>query len=198
MRAWLPYVVSLSFALAACGDSEGTGASSQTGGGGQAQGGQAEGGGGGTFEGGAPAGGSSGEGGSGGGFIPMTCNELESVAALVTETANAGAPPAMTGGAITAGTYELTAVTIYNTDTPGPSSYRETLVFTATDLDSINVTNEGLPTRGSATYTTSAEDLILAFDCPQEFDLTQTYSSDGITLSLVGSNPNRVLTYQLQ
>ncbi|MBK6519889.1 MAG: hypothetical protein IPG04_38605 [Polyangiaceae bacterium] len=71
-------------------------------------------------------------------------------------------------------------------------------MFTATDLDSINVTNEGLPTRGSATYTTNAEDLILAFDCPQEFDLTQTYSSDGITLSLVGSNPNRVLTYQLQ
>ncbi|MBK6519888.1 MAG: hypothetical protein IPG04_38600 [Polyangiaceae bacterium] len=102
MRAWLPYVVSLSFALAACGDSEGTGASSQTGGGGQAQGAKPR----------AAAvarsraalrRGSSGEGGSGGGFVPMTCNEPRERRRAGDRDGERRRAPAMTGGAITRG-----------------------------------------------------------------------------------------------
>lgn len=199
MRTLLPGLVTLALAVLACGDSEGTGASTPAGGGGQqAQGGEGGAGaqGGGPL-GGAAAGGSSSDGG-GGGFVTMECNDLESTADLVMETANAGAPPAMTGGAISEGLYQLTAVTIYQSDTPGPSTYRESLRITATDLDSINVTNEGPATRGSATYTTNAEQVTLSFDCPQVFDSLQSYTSDGTTLTLVGANPNRVNTYTLQ
>jgi hypothetical protein len=96
------------------------------------------------------------------------CNALDVQGAAITKTTNAGAPPAMTGGTIVAGTYLLTAMDKYN-GTQGSNTHRETWVFTAGHVElAIQDSEKGnVVQRYSASYaTTGTNGIVLTFTCP--------------------------------
>ncbi len=122
---------------------------------------------------------------------PGTCNTLEVDGAWMAMVRVASAPPAMTGGTLVEGTYELVDWKSY-TGTGGPSgpgglSLKQTVRFeTGTFSHVTEVLSPSQVQRGSSTYSTSAENVTFVSTCTTSFGGTSmmkyTASPTGLML----------------
>lgn len=101
---------------------------------------------------------------------PTRCNQLAVAGAWVDDIQLPAAPPAMTGGALLDGTYQLTAWTTYTgvggASGPGPFSLRQTVRFdhgTFTQVTAVLVPAQ--EQRGASTYAATDRTLSLVSTC---------------------------------
>ena len=128
-----------------------------------------------------------------------TCNTLVAAGPCVTPLFALGTPPPATGGAIAAGTYNLTAETVYGTADGGlPSTRREVVAVsnvTATSLAfDLSSLSGAQTTRISAAGTISGSTITYDFTCLGTIDAeipggTEGFTVAGTTLTIVRS-PN--------
>ncbi|MBL8620566.1 MAG: hypothetical protein JNK64_04655 [Myxococcales bacterium] len=101
---------------------------------------------------------------------PTRCNQLAVAGAWVDDIQLPAAPPAMTGGALIDGTYQLTAWTTYTGggggSGPGPFSLRQTVRFDHGTFTQVTaVLAPAQEQRGAATYATADRTLSLVSTC---------------------------------
>ena len=93
-----------------------------------------------------------------------SCNTLLPGTAVATMCPDAGTPPTPSGGTLVPGTYTLTSVTDYGYC--DPISIAQTIVLTASTVETAaNTTNTGLE-RASSTFTVAGTNLIATQTCP--------------------------------
>ena len=121
----------------------------------------------------------------------LTCNSIDATGPCVITTLGTGSPPAATGGAWVAGTYDLTSRTVYLSDGGSFSQddRRETVMLTGNGNNFTVQTSQVSGTqhrRQSGTVTLSGNQLTFTPTCPPPGDGgdsggTQDYSSNGST-----------------
>ncbi len=110
------------------------------------------------------------------------CNQLPNIGTVITSACVAGAPPAMTGGAIADGTYVLVSATAYTSSCSGiqlPTGGPTTLLLSAGCEQSIDIMG------GAKTYTfaTSGSTLTENEVCPGSGSYPLPYTATATTLS---------------
>jgi hypothetical protein len=122
------------------------------------------------------------------------CNTL-ALPAVVTKTANPAARPAFTGGAITDGTYGVTAVVTYGTTTPGGVSVQEVYKFAGGSIETAIDSSEAAEMHFCGTYTTAANVVTFNVTCPltRSIDIQYTATPTAFTFQH-GSDQNEVAT----
>jgi hypothetical protein len=115
------------------------------------------------------------------------CNNLDLPASSITITRGTGAPPTPTGGTITDGTYELTALADYSTS--GSAAGQTTMAvyrFSGTTVERVGRRTDGRVERAVGTYSISAANITLMLSCGASTSQgTQAYSATPTTLTLI-------------
>jgi len=104
------------------------------------------------------------------------CNMLVNSATVVTPTAGAGAVPALTGGAITPGTYVETKIEVFGGDGGLPPPEQSTIALAAATLDEV-VKVATLETRYHSTYAVAVSTITIITTCDSTFKFTGMYSA---------------------
>lgn len=126
---------------------------------------------------------------------PAACTPIANLGAVVSKTTVAGAPPAMKGGTILAGTYVLTKFELYAGGT-GTSTHKETMEFGAGVLTATASTNGGEEKPSFFTFATSGDTLTLTQTCGKMGSLPLKYTATATEFVLVApTNPNQIQTY---
>ncbi|MBS1123538.1 MAG: hypothetical protein H6Q90_5766 [Deltaproteobacteria bacterium] len=122
------------------------------------------------------------------------CNTL-TLPAVVTKTANPAPRPAFTGGAITDGTYGVTAIVTYGTTTPGGVTVQETYKFAGGSIETAIDSSEAAEMRFCGTYTTAANMVTFNVTCPLTRSISLEYTATSTTFAFQhGSDQNEVAT----
>jgi hypothetical protein len=130
---------------------------------------------------------------------PGMCNQIANVGMALTDTCAAGAPPSMTGGPITEGTYAMVSGTQYATSCSGFSPMPggpTTFLFTAGCIQSIDATGGA----HTATWSVSGNTLTSTEVCPVASPpSTAQYTATATTLSMATTQAGGtfVVGYQL-
>jgi len=129
------------------------------------------------------------------------CNALDNVADTVTTNRLAEALPTFAGGAVSDGTYVVTAVTEY-TGTGGATgpktgtTMKQTLRLAAGKFEIVRSQNGGAEKRSSGTFSTSGSSLTLGGVCPSPGDVPVQYEATASTLKIsLGTTIKEVITY---
>jgi hypothetical protein len=129
------------------------------------------------------------------------CNALDNVADTVTTTRVAEALPTFAGGAVSEGTYVVTAVTEY-TGTGGSTgpktgtTMKQTLRLAAGKFEIVRSQNGAAEKRSSGTYGTTGSTFTLGGACPTPGDVPVQYEASGSTLKIsLGTTIKEVITY---
>ena len=96
------------------------------------------------------------------------CNMLVNSAAVVTPTIGVGAAPALTGGAITPGTYVETKAEDFGGDGGLPPPEQSTFALAAATLDEV-VKVGTVETRFHSTYTVAVSTITIVTTCDSTF-----------------------------
>jgi len=104
------------------------------------------------------------------------CNMLVNSATVVTPTVGAGAVPALTGGAITPGTYVETKIEVFGADGGLPPPEQSTIALGAATLDEV-VKAGTVETRFHSTYTATVSTITVVTTCDSTFRFTGMYSA---------------------
>jgi hypothetical protein len=126
------------------------------------------------------------------------CDAIPNAGTNVSTTTHAGAPPEMTGGTITDGTYVLTNWDEYNGGTNG-STHKETFIFAGGVTKHVGSENGGADEVMAGPFSTSGAAITFHVSCPQAEDVPAQYTATATTFSFVPpDDPNRVQTYTKQ
>lgn len=129
-----------------------------------------------------------------GGGCQTICNTL-ALPAVVTKTANPAPRPAFTGGAITDGTYGVTAIVTYGTSTPGGTTVQEAYKFAAGSIETAIDSSEQAEMHFCGTYTSAANMVTFNVTCPMTRSITLEYTATSTTFAFQhGSDQNEVAT----
>jgi hypothetical protein len=122
------------------------------------------------------------------------CNAL-ALPGVVTKTANPAPRPAFTGGAITDGTYAVTAVVDYGTSTPGGTTLQEVYKFAGGSIETAIASSEQAEMHFCGTYTTAANIITFNVTCPVTRSIDLQYTATATTFAFQhGSDQNEVAT----
>jgi hypothetical protein len=130
------------------------------------------------------------------------CNDVTDLGGVVSSTCAVGPVPSGTGGAISAGTYVLTAIVGYDCgDAGGPPAQSQTLVISGSDCLQGVAHVSGQVVTDTASFVVSGNEVTASLVCPAGQSGTQTSTFTATPSSLTEFHPspfNQVEYYSRQ
>ena len=127
------------------------------------------------------------------------CNTLTNVGTVVSETTNASALPAMTGGTIVDGTYVLSSAVEYAGSTADTKTHKRTLKISGTTIQIVNSDNGGPDVHATLSIAPSGNKMNETMTCPVAGAVTQgAYTATATTLAILKDGENLIETYTKQ
>lgn len=132
---------------------------------------------------------------------PPPCNTVANAAPVVNATVIDAAMPSGEGGQVRPGTYYATSVVYHRTGADAndvDEPWKQTYVVTATTLELVWESPSGALVTGSATYTTSGDEMTILQSCPEETETVATYTATETELRFFDAADRRVITLTKQ